>query len=296
MERVELLTVLEQQRGVRVGAETRATIFTVRQLVEALEAGADAGSDEGSDVGADKGSDVGADAWETVLAAHGDAEIAANLRRRRPIRDIFYFLLVRTIALATKLVIRYRHEGARTLPADGPYILCPNHQAYVDPFFLAAALPFGVYRQLFFVGAAEYFEGRFTRWFARTINLVPVDPDANLVTAMQAGAEGLRLKRILVLFPEGERSIDGELKKFRKGAAILSAHLDAPIVPIALDGLFELWPRGRSFNWRLLKPWRRHRVNLVFGESFQAERGRYAEGTAVLRGAVEALFARVRSQ
>ena len=43
-----------------------------------------------------------------------------------------------------------------------------------------------------------------------------------------------------MLFPEGERSIDGELKKFRKGAPILSAHLDAPIVPVAIDGLYEL--------------------------------------------------------
>ena len=113
-----------------------------------------------------------------------------------------------------------------------------------------------------------------SRWFARTVNLIPVDPDANLVTAMQAGAAGLRLKKILVLFPEGERSIDGELKKFRKGAPILSAHLDAPIVPVALDGLYDLWPRGRSFNWRLLLPWRRQRVTYEFGEPIQASKRR----------------------
>ena len=234
--------------------------------------------------------------WNALLASTTDLDIAAHLGRHRPLRDVFFFVLVRTIALLTRPFVRYRHEGARTLPKEGPFILSPNHQAYVDPFYLAAALPFRVFRQLFFVGAAEYFEGRFTRWFARTVNLVPVDPDANLVTAMQAGAAGLRLKKILVLFPEGERSIDGELKKFRKGAAILSAHLDAPIVPVGLDGLFELWPRGRSFNWRLLKPWRRHRVNLSFGGLIQAERGRYAEATAALRAAVEKLFNRLRSR
>ena len=69
---------------------------------------------------------------------------------------------------------------------------------------------------------------------------MPVDPDANLVNAMQAGATGLRLGKVLMLFPEGERSIDGELKKFRKGASILAAHLDVPIVPVAIDGLSEL--------------------------------------------------------
>ena len=294
MERVELLTVLEQQRGVRVNPETRATIFTVRQLVEAVRAASPAGDSRMDAAGAVRADDELP--WNALLASTTDLDIAAHLGRHRPLRDVFFFVLVRTIALLTRPFVRYRHEGARTLPKEGPFILSPNHQAYVDPFYLAAALPFRVFRQLFFVGAAEYFEGRFTRWFARTVNLVPVDPDANLVTAMQAGAAGLRLKKILVLFPEGERSIDGELKKFRKGAAILSAHLDAPIVPVGLDGLFELWPRGRSFNWRLLKPWRRHRVNLSFGGLIQAERGRYAEATAALRAAVEKLFNRLRSR
>ena len=92
-------------------------------------------------------------------------------------------------------------------------------------------------------------------WLARTINIVPVDPDANLVTAMRAGATGLAMGKVLILFPEGERSIDGTPTKFRKGAAILSAHRAVPIVPVALDGLYEVWPRGRHLNWRRLLPW-----------------------------------------
>ena len=59
---------------------------------------------------------------------------------------------------------------------------------------------------------------------------------------------------MLILFPEGERSIDGTVKKFKKGAAILSLHLNAPIVPVALDGVYEVWPRGRGFRWRTLLP------------------------------------------
>ena len=54
------------------------------------------------------------------------------------------------------------------------------------------------------------------------MNVVPVDPDTNLVRAMQAGAFGLRHGKILVLFPEGERSPDGTPRTFKKGAAILS--------------------------------------------------------------------------
>jgi 1-acyl-sn-glycerol-3-phosphate acyltransferase len=51
-----------------------------------------------------------------------------------------------------------------------------------------------------------------------------------------------------VLYPEGERSIDGTPKTFKKGAAILSVHLQVPIVPVAVDGIYDSWPRGKPFQ------------------------------------------------
>jgi 1-acyl-sn-glycerol-3-phosphate acyltransferase len=83
---------------------------------------------------------------------------------------------------------------------------------------------------------------------ARSLRVVVVDPDANLVPAMRAGAFGLRQGRPLILYPEGERSIDGTPRIFKKGAAILSIHMQAPIVPIAIDGFYEAWPRNKSFQ------------------------------------------------
>jgi long-chain acyl-CoA synthetase len=132
------------------------------------------------------------------------------------------------------------------------------------------------------------------RWIARQVNIVPVDPDAHLTAAMRAGAAGLRRGKVLILFPEGERSIDGELKTFRKGAAILSAHLDAPIVPVALDGLYDLWARGRRLRWAGLLPGRSTAVTLLFGEPVRVAPGGYAEGTRTLRDRVECLFVSLR--
>jgi long-chain acyl-CoA synthetase len=151
-------------------------------------------------------------------------------------------------------------------------------------------------RRMFIVAAAEYFETPSMRGVARMFNIVPIDPDANLVTAMQAGAAGLRLGKVLMLFPEGERSIDGDPKKFKKGAAILSAHLDAPIVPIAVDGLFDLWPRGRPSNWAGLLPWRVKPVTLVFGPPMRIAPGSYTEGTEKLRAEVVRLLDGIRSR
>jgi long-chain acyl-CoA synthetase len=86
------------------------------------------------------------------------------------------------------------------------------------------------------------------RKFAQLLHCIPVDPDANLVPAMRAGAYGLRAGRTLVMYPEGERSIEGPPKKFKKGAAILAYHLNVPIIPVAQYGFHECWPRGKNFQ------------------------------------------------
>jgi long-chain acyl-CoA synthetase len=196
-------------------------------------------------------------------------------------------------------LFRFQVSGREHLPQSGPFLLCPNHQSYLDPFLLASALPYRLQRQLFFVGASDFFTTSFMRWAARLIKLVPVDPDSNLVRAMQAGAFGLRQGKILVLFPEGERSIDGRIKKFKKGASILSTHLRVPIVPVAFEGLFEVWPRGRGVQGL-------SRVSMRFGSplspppqptagtSLAETEDYYATATEELRRRVEEIWETLR--
>ncbi len=105
-----------------------------------------------------------------------------------------------------------------------------------------------MFRNLFSVGTSEIFGSGFMRRLARWLRVIVVDPDANLVPAMRAGAFGLRHGRILILYPEGERSIDGTPRTFKKGAAILSIHLQVPIVPVAIEGFHEAWPRGKTLS------------------------------------------------
>ena len=103
----------------------------------------------------------------------------------------------------------------------------------------------------------------FTSQIARLLNIVPVDPDTNLMKAMRAGAAGLQANKILNIYPEGERSFDGLLHPFKKGAAILATELDLPIVPVALDGVYKVWPRK---SWRI----RLARVKIHFGDPITA--------------------------
>lgn len=254
MERVELLASLEQQFGVRIPEEVAQQAFTVRQLAEAFR-------------GAEAASGSVAQDWQSLLADRGVPDVLAPVLRARPFAAPVYFCLARGIV---SLVARPRVRGLANLPSDGAFIISPNHQSYIDPFLVGPVLPYGAFRRIFSVGAAEYFETPVMRWVAAQLNVVPVDPDANLLPAMQAAAAGLRRGRVLMLFPEGERSIDGSPKKFKKGAAILARHLGVPIVPVAIAGAFEVWPRRRSLAWSRLLPWSGHQITVTFGAPIQA--------------------------
>ncbi len=273
MERVELLTRLEQMFGTAVPEETAHRIYTVRELVEACLPAADQGSAAAVPPGPARlapaepaaGAAQG-DAWARLLAAapEDDPELTALLQPR-PVFAAAMFVVLKLCYGLERLMFRFRIAGRENLPAHGPFLLCPNHQSYIDAILLVSALPFRVLRNTFFVGASEYLATPFMRWFARKTNLIPVDPDTNLLRAMQAGAFGLRHGKVLILFPEGERSIDGAPKKFKKGASILSLHLRAPVVPVALDGVFEVWPRGRPPRWGAWLPGGSGRISMRIG-------------------------------
>lgn len=275
MERVELLTELEQRFGVKL--MPAAEIYTVRQLVDALRT-----------IDKPKGlspQELHGASWTSILRELPDLNWL--LRQRTFAAPVLWVLL----RIVRTMFMRVRVHGVDKLPASGPYIISPNHQSYVDPFVLCSVLPYRVFKEVFLVGAIEYFETPLTRWVARTANLVPVDPDSRLVPAMQATAFGLTHGKILIVFPEGERSIDGTVKKFKKGAPILAQHLGVPIVPVALKGLYELWPRNGRLNWRLVAPWSGHHVSIAIGEPMALSgTAHYNDSAAQLRSRVSEMW------
>jgi long-chain acyl-CoA synthetase len=154
-------------------------------------------------------------------------------------------------------------------------------------------MPFKVFRRMFFVGLSAFFARPAMKLVARALNIIPVDPDAHLLGAMKAGAAGLRRGGILCIFPEGGRTFDGELMEFKKGAAILARELSVPVVPTAIAGAYEVWPRvgGR------IRP---HKVRAVFGEAFMFEESSapdpYREDADKLHQAVGRLFDDLRKR
>jgi long-chain acyl-CoA synthetase len=241
MQRVELLSQIEQQLGGNVEEAQLSEIYTVRDLVDAVLQSAASGAGAPGTRAAFAG-------WKAILAEEPAADDVISLARPQPTSNAFWYMVSRLVQVISSDRFDLHVRGMEKLPKDGPYILCSNHQSYIDPLIMVSILPPAVFDKIFAVGTSEVFGRGFMLWLARTLRIVVVDPDANLIPAMRAGAFGLRQGRALILYPEGERSIDGNPRVFKKGAAILSIHLQVPIVPVAIEGFHKVWPRNRPFQ------------------------------------------------
>ncbi|NLT65103.1 MAG: AMP-binding protein [Acidobacteria bacterium] len=283
MERVELLASLEQALDIELPDDLGAEIFTVRDLIVRLEGEAGAVA---------RGGTSGRQSWAQILSSEPSEETKASLRLSGPAMTFLKYVALRLIKfLILYPLLRFEVRGLDRLPRKGPYLLCPNHQSYLDAVIISAALPYGILRDTFFVGYSAIFSGRLMKMVAALTNTIPVDPDAHLLRAMKAGAYGLKKGHILCIFPEGGRSFDGELQPFKKGAAILSRELSVPMTPAAIEGTHKVWPRD---SMRI----RPHKVTLEFGNpllpspSRAAEEDPYQADTEELRKVIASMLNR----
>ena len=186
-----------------------------------------------------------------------------------------------------RTLLRLKMQGLNHLPDKGPFLICPNHESYLDPFVLLSVLPYRIFRRMFFLGYSEFFKSWLMKPVAHLTSVISVDPDVHLLRAMKAGAAGLKSGLILGIFPEGGRSFDGELQAFKKGAAILSREMSVPIIPTAIRGTHRVWPRDSI----RIRP---HKVGIEFGQplfpSQSTPTDPYQTDTERLRKAVAALI------
>ena len=285
MQRVELLSRLEEELGGNVKESELTEIYTVRDLIDAVLRSAASGATPPT-----RGAFAG---WKSILAEDPDDPEVLALAHPSRMNDTFWYLVSRLIQVVSLDRFDLKVSALEKLPRNGPYIISSNHQSYLDPLILASILPEELFRNVFAVGTSEIFGAGFMSRLARSLKVVVVDPDANLISAMRAGAFGLRHGLSLILYPEGERSIDGQPRIFKKGAAILSIHLQVPIIPVAIDGFYEAWPRNKSFQG--FNP-----LKIVFGDPIapppesEASEDAYGKLTAELKARVVAMWEDLR--
>lgn len=184
--------------------------------------------------------------------------------------------------------------GRDHLPAS-PFIICSNHTSHIDSAVLmtASGLPFSAFALL---GASDYF---FDSWRARFLvsrfmNVIPIDRYAqskSVRRSLAMCAEFLQHRHgNLILYPEGTRSCDGEIRPFKRGAGLFAVDPGVPVVPARIEGAHNILAKGK------LMP-RPGPVTVNFGEPITFESNQFdpLRRRAPRRAAIELLEERVRS-
>jgi len=243
--KVELTSGLERELGIVIPDDLIMKVFTVRDLLRELES---IRSDTAPKEALSPGSSP--DIWKKMLNQPPGSEMVQRIELKPPWYDIFLTRLsTACLFLILRAGYRLRIVGVENLPGEGPYILSVNHTSYFDGFIVASSLPADIRTDLFFIGYRGYFNFPVVRGLIKRWRIIPIDLASHMLEAMRAASFILRHKKIICIFPEGERSVDGTIREFKKGIGILAAELDVPIVPVIITGAFEVWPRGKAMPY-----------------------------------------------
>ncbi len=123
-----------------------------------------------------------------------------------------------------RLLFGVKVAGLEHLSGDEPLVIVPNHASYLDPLALAAALPWRRLRKTFWAGwVGVLYTGPITRFVSRAAQVMPVDPDRDIASAIGTARTLLQRGYSIVWFPEGRRSPTGEVGPFFGGIGQLAA-------------------------------------------------------------------------
>lgn len=138
--------------------------------------------------------------------------------------------------------VRYRVVGRQNVDPEQNYVFMPNHQSNLDP----SVVMLGIGRDLRFMAKASLFRIPVLGQAMLGGGFVPVERDKRekAVAAVEAAAGELRRGHDFLIFPEGTRSRDGRMLPLKKGPFILAIKAQVPIVPVAVRGTCDLWPKG----------------------------------------------------
>jgi 1-acyl-sn-glycerol-3-phosphate acyltransferase len=147
-------------------------------------------------------------------------------------------------AMVATIIYRYRSYGSRRIPPTGPLLLVANHQSFLDPPVVGLAVH---NRQLDFVARFGLFDSPTFSRLITVFNALPIREEGGDAGAIREILRRLDAGHAVLIFPEGARTPDGAMKPFKRGVALLVKKARCPVVPVALEGCFDAWPRRRSW-------------------------------------------------
>jgi 1-acyl-sn-glycerol-3-phosphate acyltransferase len=168
----------------------------------------------------------------------------------------YYWVCYNLIKLLSRIFFRFRVVHRERMINHGPVILAANHQSFLDPPFAGSVSD----RAIYFLARKSLLNGPILGWLLPKLNVIPVDSEGGKDrTALKALIRILKAGQGTLVFPEGQRTLDGSLQPALPGLGLVIAKTLAPVVPMRIFGAFEAWPVHEKWP-------RLGRVTVVVGE------------------------------
>jgi long-chain acyl-CoA synthetase len=160
-----------------------------------------------------------------------------------PKASFLLFPIVRSVRAFFRLYFILEGKGMENIP-QGPCFITPNHQSKLDAFLVLSYLDKEILLNTFSYAKKDHVKSWIRRYLARHNNVIVMDLSKDLKGSILKMAEVVKQNKKILIFPEGTRTLDGDLGDFRKTYAILSTELNIPILPVAIDGAFTAMSSG----------------------------------------------------
>ncbi len=144
--------------------------------------------------------------------------------------------------LAVVLLYHVRYFGIRNIPTEGGVLVVSNHQSHWDPPLVGMASR----RRMNYLARQSLFRFAPFVWLINSLDAIALDREGIGLAGIKESLKRLKRGEMVVIFPEGTRTRDGEIGPFLPGFTTLAVRAKAAILPVAIEGAFAAWPRWRK--------------------------------------------------
>lgn len=156
-----------------------------------------------------------------------------------------YHIIKWFMVVAIKPFLR-KMEGLGNIPGQGGAVITANHASYLDHYIIGTTIVMKIKRPVYFLAKKEHFENPFQKIWHKHLKAIPLDREKGGKEAMARAEELLKAGHLVMIYPEGTRTLTGEMLRGRLGAARLALAAQVPIVPIGLSNTYKILPKGKS--------------------------------------------------
>jgi 1-acyl-sn-glycerol-3-phosphate acyltransferase len=144
--------------------------------------------------------------------------------------------------LAAVAVLKIRVFDRQCMPDSGGGLVLANHQSNIDPVLIGLSCD----RRLNYVARTTLFHSPWFRLMVAALDAIPIDREGGGLGGLKETLKRIKRGEYVLLFPEGTRTPDGEVHAMKPGFCAIARRAGVPLVPVALDGAFDAWPRQRT--------------------------------------------------